>query len=56
MTGNKRPATFGYSDIIAKIDIIEQSFQQKVRLICCPPPYIPQNIIIDIDDKEQELT
>lgn len=45
-----------HSDIIAKIDINGQLFQQPVRLICSPPPYIPQNIIIDIDDKKQEST
>lgn len=45
-----------HSDIIAKIDINGQSFQQKVRLICCPPPYIPQIITADTDVDKQEVT
>ncbi len=45
-----------HSDIIARIDINGQSFQQKVRLICCPPPYIPQIITIDTYANKQEVT
>ncbi len=45
-----------HSDIIARIDINGQSFQQKIRLICCPPPYIPQIINIDTDANKQEVT
>lgn len=45
-----------HSDIIARIDINGQSFQQKVRLICCPPPYIPQIITADTDVDKQEVT